>query len=57
MTWEIRMTRKMKDDVIMVDGKDEFEHLPRVITATATAIVSPRHLSSSAFHYVLVNLF
>ena len=40
----------MKDDDIVVDRKDEFEHLPQATTATATAITSPKYLNLSAFH-------
>ena len=51
------MTRKIKDDNIVVDGKDKFEHLSQATTATATATTSPGHLNFSAFYCWLVKLF
>ena len=51
MTWEIKIIQKIKDDVVIIDGKDKFEHLPQGTPAKAIAIAIPSHLNSSAFHY------
>ncbi len=50
MTWEIGMTLKMKYVVIVVDGKNEFEHVPQTTSANATATACSSHVNSSAFH-------
>ena len=50
MTWEIGMTWKMKYVVVVIDGKDEFEHVPQTTSANATAIAFSGYLNSSAFH-------
>ena len=34
------MTWKIKDDVIFIDEKDEFEHLPRATITMVTATAS-----------------
>ena len=44
------MTWKIKDNIVIVDGKDEFEYLPRVITVMAIVTVSLGYLNSPAFY-------
>lgn len=51
MTCKIRMTWKMKDDVIIIDGKDEFKYLSQVTLVKAIAAASLDHLNSSVFYY------
>ena len=51
------MTRKMKDDIVVVDRKDEFEHLLQATIVTAIATASVGHLNLSAFYCRLVNYF
>ena len=50
MTWEIRITQKIKDDIVVVDRKNEFEHLLQITPARAKVTISPSHLDLSAFH-------
>lgn len=45
------MTRKIKDDIIVVNEKDEFEHLLQVTLAKAIATTSPGYLNLSTFHW------
>ncbi len=44
------MTWKMKYIVVVVDGKDEFEHVPQITSANAIATARSGHLNSSAFY-------
>ena len=44
------MIWKIKDDILIVDKKDEFEHIPQTTSANATVTVTLGHLNSSAFH-------
>ena len=44
------MTLKMKYVVVIVNGKDEFEHVPQTTLANAIAKASSDYLNSSAFH-------
>ena len=50
MTWKIGMTQQIKDDVVVIDGKDEFEHVAQTTPANATATASLGHLNLSAFY-------
>lgn len=50
MTWEIEIIRQIKNDVVIVDKKDKFEHVLQTTKANATAIASPDYLNLSAFH-------
>ena len=40
----------MKNDVVIIDRKDEFEYLPQATPAKAIATTSSDYLSLSAFH-------
>ena len=44
------MTQKIKDDVVVVHEKDEFEYVLQTTLANTIAIISPGHLNSSVFH-------
>ena len=57
MTWEIKMTWMIKDYVIIVNGKDEFEHLPWATIVTAIVTASLGYLNSLVFYYWLVKSF
>ena len=39
------MTQKIKDDVVVIDKKDEFEHVPQATPAKAIAIAILGHLN------------
>lgn len=40
----------MKDNIIVVDKKNEFEHFLQVTPTKAIGIVSPGHQNLSTFH-------
>lgn len=37
------MTQKIKDDIVVVNEKYEFEHIPQITLANAIATVNPGH--------------
>ena len=39
------MTWKIKDDVVIINGKDEFKHVPKTTPAKVTATSSLSHLN------------
>lgn len=39
------MTQKIKENVVIINKKDEFEYLPQANLATATRIASSNHLN------------
>ena len=51
MTWEIEITWQIKDDIVIVNEKDKFEHVSQTTPRNATTTTSPSHLNSLAFHY------
>ena len=50
MTWEIRITRQIKDDDVVIDRKDEFEYVSQTILANTTATASSGYQNSLAFY-------
>ncbi len=44
------MTWKIKYVVVVIDGKDEFEHVPQTTSVNAIVTARSGHLNSSAFH-------
>lgn len=44
------MTQQIKDNVVVINEKDEFKYVSQITPANAVEIASPGHLNLLTFH-------